>query len=286
MSIVATWYACRQNIEFWKQSELGLTCASFSSQLIEYATWYYKSLHFHHGSGTYNQIPYICKLATGGNEGAVEQDIPNYSKMAEQQQKQDRYIWDPDHSDGENALIAQSMSPLFRYFLGLIENIQIGVPVNQRIQTILKLGKYKRLNRKLKRWLRSLGERHSDVRSQNLIRDDGSLALIRNVNDDGKENDDDVSVSTGVSSNNDNNNNNNNNNNNDDNHHDNHHDNHSLENDYDDLNDFEEARNDYSDVEVMTGAHFSKKERWNLINVGQAPIGEDSDDEDGDYDSE
>ena len=75
MSIIGTWYACRQNVEFWKQSDLGFTCGAFTSQVIEFSIWFYKRIHFLHATGKYDQIDKMLQLIVAATNGYIKHNI-------------------------------------------------------------------------------------------------------------------------------------------------------------------------------------------------------------------
>ena len=93
MSIIATWYACRQNIEFWNKSDLGFTCGAFNSQPIEFTIWFYKRIHNLHANGNYNQISRMIELFIAATEGSMKHNIPDFCKIKDQQLKERLRWW-------------------------------------------------------------------------------------------------------------------------------------------------------------------------------------------------
>lgn len=181
MAIIGTWFAPRQNIEFWKNSEMGLTCASFTAQVIEFGIWYTKLLHFHHATGQWKQIQYICKMLTAGMNGATEFDIPNYEKISNQNENKTGHLYN-EQIKHKNKNIEREMSPLFRYLLKLLRKVKPNEELPARLTQILMVKPPREYDIALQTWLESLGDYHSDWRSNLLLRNSHDYSNVSGNN--------------------------------------------------------------------------------------------------------
>ena len=201
MSIIATWYACRQNVEFWKNSDLGFTCGAFNSQCIEFTIWFHKRLHYLHAHGQWSQINNLMELMVAGTEGALKHNIPNFVKIASQHKEERERWWNNETSDFNDRAL-NCAGGLHKYFVRLLRTVEPLKPLPRRILNIINTNRHAVTNRVLRKHLRRLGYKHSEWESDRIVINENQQQDIdehkannneNNDSDSGDSNDDDDS---------------------------------------------------------------------------------------------
>ena len=196
MSTIATWYACRQNIEFWRNSDLGFTCGAFNSQIIEFSIWFHKRMHYLHSNGSWDQIDRMLSLVVAGTEGALKHNIPDFIKIAKQH-KDEREKWWNNHSTMiEINNVLSHFSGLHQYFIKLLRKVKPCQRLPRRILSIVNTNKNAVTNVHLQKHLAQLGYRHSVWSSDRIVingNENEDINEYRPENDSGDSNDEDYS---------------------------------------------------------------------------------------------
>lgn len=182
---IATWYACRQNVEFYKNSDFGCCCAAFTSQPIEMDIWAVKRQHWLHGNGNWNQIPKLMNMTVAALEGSIKHDLPDYVAISQQHKRDNEKWWIDGETERMNDAILNNFSGLFKYFVSIIKQVRPMYDLSERIVSILNDNKDLMINEQLKKYLHKLGLKHCNWRSNN---------LVRNQHVEADMNDDDLST--------------------------------------------------------------------------------------------
>lgn len=156
-------------MEFWKNSDLGFTCGAFTSQIIEFCIWFYKRLHFLHGTGKYTQISKMMELFVAATEGAMSHNIADLQRIAKQQLDERERWWVPNQTHTDNEKLLRKFGGLHRYFVKLLRNVDPRHRLSRDILNITNKNRHAVTNVVLRKHLRKLGFKHADWRKEAMI---------------------------------------------------------------------------------------------------------------------